>query len=352
MTLKKIETYTRYLEIVERYGQKGCASNDFIQREAADLVVHDLLYESCGEKNAFVLVKKEGFYRVYYYINDYSELLVVPEETLETEILFRGMIGEPTEVVEYLERCGFKRLFVRDQYAAMYKDLQPSTPNEEIIVQPALTLVGVKSAFDLFNQSFDKYSGDYVSPEHYEALLASGNVLMAWRKEENETMFLGALHQSMENNVAWISHVAVKESVRGRHVGRALMDTFVERNMNSEKSRYMLWVQKQNKPAVAMYEKKGFSYSGKSSLSMIKKTTLYSMEKLMELLKGIRPDVDFENEAALIDDGILDSFDVVSIISEIDDLFGVQIRINVLDPESFNSAENIWNMIQELKAKP
>ncbi len=72
------------------------------------------------------------------------------------------------------------------------------------------------------------------------------------------------------------------------------------------------------------------------------------MEKLFELLKGVRPDVDFENETALIDDGLLDSFDVVSIISEIDDVFGVQIRINELDPENFNSAEAIWNLIQKL----
>lgn len=75
------------------------------------------------------------------------------------------------------------------------------------------------------------------------------------------------------------------------------------------------------------------------------------MEKLMEILKGIRPDVDFKNETALIDDGILDSFDVVSIISELDNEFDVQVRITELDPENFNSAESIWNLVQELKAK-
>ncbi len=73
------------------------------------------------------------------------------------------------------------------------------------------------------------------------------------------------------------------------------------------------------------------------------------MEELLKLLQGVRPDVDFVNETALIDDGYLDSFDVVSIISEIDDQFGVQIRINELDPENFNSAESIWNLIQALK---
>lgn len=71
----------------------------------------------------------------------------------------------------------------------------------------------------------------------------------------------------------------------------------------------------------------------------------------MEILKGIRPDVDFENETALIDDGILDSFDVVSIISELDNEFDVQVRITELDPENFNSAESIWKLVQELKAK-
>ena len=73
------------------------------------------------------------------------------------------------------------------------------------------------------------------------------------------------------------------------------------------------------------------------------------MEQLLEILKGIRPDVDFENETSLIDDGILDSFDVVAIISELDDAFDVQIRITELDPENFNSAEAIWKLVQELK---
>ena len=75
------------------------------------------------------------------------------------------------------------------------------------------------------------------------------------------------------------------------------------------------------------------------------------MDKLLVILKGIRPDVDFENETALIDDGILDSFDVVSIISELDDVFGVQIRISELDPENFNSVESIWNLVNDLRVK-
>ena len=74
------------------------------------------------------------------------------------------------------------------------------------------------------------------------------------------------------------------------------------------------------------------------------------MDKLLELLKGIRPDVDFETETALIDDGILDSFDVVSIISELDDEFGVKFRIAELDPDNFNSLQSIRSLVQKLKS--
>ena len=73
------------------------------------------------------------------------------------------------------------------------------------------------------------------------------------------------------------------------------------------------------------------------------------MEKLLEILQRVRPDVDFKNETLLIDDGILDSMDVVSIISELDDEFGEQVRINELIPDNFNSVEAIWNLIQNLK---
>ena len=73
------------------------------------------------------------------------------------------------------------------------------------------------------------------------------------------------------------------------------------------------------------------------------------MEKLMAILRELRPDVDFENETALIDDGILGSFDITSLVNEIMDEFDIELDMADLEPENFNSAEAIWAFIQDIK---
>lgn len=73
------------------------------------------------------------------------------------------------------------------------------------------------------------------------------------------------------------------------------------------------------------------------------------METLLEILNDIDDIVDWENETALIDDRILDSFGVISLISELEDQFEVEIDASEIVPENFNSADAMWKMIQRLQ---
>lgn len=73
------------------------------------------------------------------------------------------------------------------------------------------------------------------------------------------------------------------------------------------------------------------------------------MEELRELLEEIRPDIDFVKEKKLIDDGILDSIDIIGIVTEINDHFDVEINVQYLLPENFNSMEAIYALIQKLQ---
>ena len=73
------------------------------------------------------------------------------------------------------------------------------------------------------------------------------------------------------------------------------------------------------------------------------------MEDLLEILRDLHPDIDFEKEEGLIDDGILDSFDIVTLISEISENFDVTISAEYIVPENFNSAQAIYALIEKLE---
>lgn len=73
------------------------------------------------------------------------------------------------------------------------------------------------------------------------------------------------------------------------------------------------------------------------------------MERLLEILQEINPDIDFENEKALIDDGLLDSFAILEIVGEINDEFDIEINAPDIVPENFNSAEAIYDLIERLQ---
>ena len=72
------------------------------------------------------------------------------------------------------------------------------------------------------------------------------------------------------------------------------------------------------------------------------------MEKLLEILSDLHDDVDFTSEEALVDDGILDSLDIVSLVTEIDSEFDVRIPPEEIIPENFNSAKALWELIERL----
>lgn len=73
------------------------------------------------------------------------------------------------------------------------------------------------------------------------------------------------------------------------------------------------------------------------------------MEELLEVLQDIKDDVDFETCTTLIDDHILDSFDILQLIGALNDTFDISIPASEIVPENFNSAEALWKMVQRLQ---
>lgn len=72
------------------------------------------------------------------------------------------------------------------------------------------------------------------------------------------------------------------------------------------------------------------------------------MDILLEILNGLHPEVDFETCTTLIDDKIIDSFDIVTLISEISEEFDITVPVEEIVPKNFNSAKALYAMVERL----
>ena len=75
------------------------------------------------------------------------------------------------------------------------------------------------------------------------------------------------------------------------------------------------------------------------------------MDELIEILEGINPEVDYSTCETLVADGVLTSFEVVMLVTQIEAVFDVRIPPTRILPENFNSAARIWALIEELEGE-
>ena len=72
------------------------------------------------------------------------------------------------------------------------------------------------------------------------------------------------------------------------------------------------------------------------------------MDRLIEILEEVMPGVDVENTDRLVDDNILDSFAIISLVAELEEEYDITVSPAELVPENFNSAKALWEMVQRL----
>lgn len=73
-----------------------------------------------------------------------------------------------------------------------------------------------------------------------------------------------------------------------------------------------------------------------------------TFDELLEILSDLHPEVDYATETGLIDNKVLDSFDIVSIVTEISANFDVSIPAGEIVPENFNSARALFELVERL----
>ena len=265
----RITDFREAVTIVEQYKTRSTESNCFLMPDdLRRLAEEGCIFAYLEGTNAFILEDKGNCLRVHYMINNPEiGFSCRTDKPLMLELLFRGAVGMPEAMTAYWEREGFRRNLVRRNLSAKVSELQLlDSSGNDLSVSPASTDEEADFARKLFNSSFDPYSGDYLSPDEAKEIARSGRLLVA----HYENHLIGALNFYTVGKCAWLGHVAVLPDARGKGAGMALVSEYIRRNHADDKSRFALWVQEQNIAATKMYDRLGFKYAGRSSLSMIK----------------------------------------------------------------------------------
>lgn len=75
------------------------------------------------------------------------------------------------------------------------------------------------------------------------------------------------------------------------------------------------------------------------------------MEQLIEILTNLKDTVDYTKEKHLISDGIIESIDIVMIISDIEEKFGIEVGFEYIEKANFESVDTMMAMIEAIKAE-
>jgi len=258
-------------ELIQTYYIKNTHTNNYLMYDAyRDYIKNKCLFYLATASNLILLLKQEGFFRLYYYINDIEDLFFTSasELPLVMEILYRGEADKPKKIMLYWERNGFKEHLTRNNMMLKYEKLiPPDNTNPEIDITFAEKEEEFRYIKELLENSLDIYTGDRLSIEDIRLYGKNRNIICSY----HEGKICGVLQFEEKNNTVWLGHIAVDPEYRGKGIAKSLVFKYIELNAITNNRLYQLWVINDNAVAVKLYENFGFVNANKSTVSMLMK---------------------------------------------------------------------------------
>ena len=192
----------------------------------------------------------------------------------------------------------------------------------------------------LLEKNFDIYAERIPSIEELKQLQNSTYVI----KHENQIAAI--LISDLKGKTEELRYWLVMPEFRYKGYGSLLMKYFL--NCCKDTKRYTLWVDSVNENAINKYKYFGFVKDRIINTIYINKNIMRDI--ILEILEDTRPEFDFKNESAsFMEAGYLDSFDIITIVADLESAFDVKINGALIVPESFQSIESILNLIESSK---
>lgn len=262
-----IDDFESLNHLITRFQKKNTYSNNyFLIQQFVHLIEEKKLYLVIGHENLYLLVDRGISFQVYFHVNDLAENVDLSvSKPLMMEIVYRGL--SPEAIKSFWIRNGFKEHLTRNNLLLVSKDIKQFDLGEGIVkIKFAETCDEAKKITTLFQTELDTYTSDAKSLAEITEYVNHKNVLCAYIENE----FGGALQFEWKQNNCWLGHIAVDDKFRGKGLANRLVAEYISINAINENAKFQLWVINDNLPAINLYTKFGFRYTGKSTVSLLR----------------------------------------------------------------------------------
>lgn len=259
--------------LIAKFYIKNTHTNNYLMYDAyQDYIENKKLFFQTTNSNLIFLLLNNGFYRLFYYINNENEVFFnqKAEIPIVMEILYRGLSQKPLSIISFWNKNGFNEHLTRNN---MMLKTSANISNNSIFNNIEVKFAETKEECiyikALFDQSLDKYTGDNLTLDEIVDYSNNKNIFCAYLGSE----ICGALQFHLKNNNVWLGHIVVDNDYRGKGIAKSLVEKYIELNKNklNDYTIYQLWVIDKNTSAIKLYENFGFLNTNKYTVSLLMK---------------------------------------------------------------------------------
>ncbi len=320
---KKTTLSNCYIVDTELFDKRGSCKFEFRKQEGLICLLKE---SGFFFKQMFFFLDKEKIDEKVYLFND-DDSIVSEIVFSESQKLQDGLISNWLSSNGNFHYRTFMRMFkINEKEYQNYDFSKIRNPSQEDIYE----------IHRIIQDNFDILSERIPTIEQLIELTKSTYII----KENHEiaSILISEIKGKTEELRYWL----VLPEYRNLGYGSLLMKYFL--NLNKETIRYTLWVDVSNLNAIKKYEKNGFIKDKLINKIFINNKIMKN--KIVEILRDTRPEFEFEENVNFIDAGYLDSFDLITIVSDLENTFNIKINGALIVPESFQNIDSILNLVQ------
>jgi acyl carrier protein len=325
--LKQASFYTNYYSIDrELFDNDGKCKYEFRRQDGLICIFKETDYFF---KRMFFFLDKER-------LNEKADIFK-KEDLFVSEVVYSESQKDQENLISdwLINNSNFHyKTFVR-----MYKTVKEDYNKVDFLTIQTPSFEDVWEINKILEDNFDILSEKIPSIEELLEVKSSTYII----KEDN--VIASILISEIKGKTKELRYWLVLPKYRKKGYGSLLIKYFL--NLNDETIRFTLWVDSSNLNAIKNYELNGFLKDKLINKIFINNNIM--RDKIKMILKETRPEFEFEEDVNFIDAGYLDSFDLITIVSDIENAFDTKINGALIVPESFHSVDSIVNLVHSSK---